>query len=82
MGLVELILLVVIGAPIARGVGKRIARSGGPVSPDQVHRLEAALLATEQRLSESERRLSTAEERLDFYEKLLADPGRSRQLPG
>jgi hypothetical protein len=73
---------VVIGAPIARGVGKRIAHRGGPISTDQVQRLEAALHATEQRLSESERRLSTAEERLDFYEKLLADPGRSRQLPG
>ena len=75
-----IIFLAAVVSPIAKGIAERIARSGGTASPD-TKRLEAALQQTEQRLADSERRLGSMEERLEFYEKLLGESSRSRELP-
>ena len=67
------IAAIVLGAPIAKAIGRRIVLDGQPQGkPDP--ELRRQLQATEQRLAETESRLATLEEKLEFYEKLLAKP--------
>lgn len=74
MGLViTVLLLIFIGAPIARAVAERISRDGLP-SGGADPALRARLSETESRLMATEERLQSVEERLDFYERLLANP--------
>jgi hypothetical protein len=73
MGLVWILLLIFVGAPIARAVAKNIERRGLPPTQDE-NELKRALQLAEQRLSEGETRIAALEDRLDFYEKLLANP--------
>jgi hypothetical protein len=77
---IVMVFLVGVAGPIAKGIAARIARAGAPSTID-AKRLEAALLLAEQRIAESEQRIGSMEERLDFYEKLLGESERQRQLP-
>lgn len=83
MGGPEFVLAIIFVAgvlgPLAKGVSQRIARSGSTPGVD-TKQLEAALNASEQRHADAERRIGSMEERLDFYEKLLGEPDRARQL--
>lgn len=73
MGWLIVIIVLFIGAPIAKAFARKIEQQGaGPSLPED--ELRRALQATEQRLSDSETRLAVVEEKLDFYEKLLAKP--------
>lgn len=69
---VWLLILVILflGAPIAKGIGDRIARSGG--DSDLLKELRKQLEETHQRLAGSEERIASLEERVDFYERLLS----------
>lgn len=71
---VWLLILVIIflGAPIAKGIGDRIARSGG--DSDLLKALRKQLEEAQQRLAGSEERIASLEERVDFYERLLSSP--------
>ena len=73
MSWVFIMVLIFIGAPLAKAFARSIERRGTPPSLPEVE-LRKALQSTEQRLSESESRLALVEEKLDFYEKLLAKP--------
>jgi hypothetical protein len=74
MNVFTFILAFAVLAPIARGIGVRLAFHKKPDQPDP--QLETTLRATEQRLAETESRLAAVEEKLDFYEKLLANTER------
>ncbi|HEX6309366.1 MAG TPA: hypothetical protein VFZ69_14315 [Longimicrobiales bacterium] len=65
-----IIFLTAVVAPLAKGIGERIGRSGG--SGEDLVKLREELERADQRLAETERRLQLAEERLDFQEKLLS----------
>lgn len=69
-----ILVIVFLGAPIARAIGRSIESRGSspPGLPDP--EMRKALQAAEQRLSDSETRIAALEERVDFYEKLLANP--------
>jgi hypothetical protein len=75
MGVVFILALIFIGAPIAKAIARNIERRGLPPSQNEGE-LKQALQFAEQRLSDSETRLAALEDRLDFYEKLLANPDR------
>jgi hypothetical protein len=74
-----IIILSAIVAPIAKGLGDRLAK-GAPDSRD-LARLKAELERADQRLTETERRLQLAEERMDFQEQLLSSRSTSRSIP-
>ena len=75
MGVLLIIAVIFIGAPIARAIARSIERGQPlPGSGSQDQDLRRALQTAEQRLSDSETRLAVLEDRLDFYEKLLASP--------
>lgn len=82
MGLFTFILIIVIlsgiVAPIAKGMGDRLAKG----TPDGEHltKLKAELEQADQRLADTERRLQLAEERLDFQEKLLSSRSSLRNV--
>lgn len=67
------LVLIFIGAPIAKAFARSIEQRGAPPSVTEAE-LRKALQSAEQRLSESESRIALVEEKLDFYEKLLARP--------
>jgi hypothetical protein len=69
-----ILLLIFIGAPIAKGIGRRLESNPPPQDPGRDLEMRQALLLAEQRLSDSETRLAALEERVDFYERLLANP--------
>ena len=74
-GVLLIIAMIFVAAPIARAIARSIERGGRPLADrGQEEALRRALQAAEQRLTESETRLGTLEERVDFYEKLLAAP--------
>lgn len=75
-----ILLLIFVGAPIARALARRIERRDLPNTSDQ--ELRRALQQAEQRLSDSEARLGALEERVDFYERLLANPEKKREKSG
>lgn len=75
MGVVWILALVFIGAPLARAFARNIERRGLPPTVNESE-LKQALQLAEQRLADSETRLAALEDRLDFYEKLLANPDR------
>jgi hypothetical protein len=74
-----IIILSAIIAPIAKGLGDRLAK-GAPDGRD-IARLKAELERADQRLAETERRLQLAEERMDFQEQLLSARSTSRSIP-
>jgi hypothetical protein len=73
MSWVFIMILIFIGAPLAKAFARSIEQRGAPPSLGESE-LRKALQSTEQRLSDSESRLAIVEEKLDFYEKLLAKP--------
>lgn len=73
MGWVILLIVLFIGAPIAKAIARSIERGSMPPSIPEAE-LRRALQAAEQRLSDSETRLAAMEEKLDFYERLLTKP--------
>jgi hypothetical protein len=73
MGVVFILALIFIGAPIAKAIARSIEQKGLHPAPNDSE-LKQALQLAEQRLSDSETRLAALEDRLDFYEKLLANP--------
>jgi hypothetical protein len=75
MGLVLILLMVLVLAPIARAVARSIERRGLPDTRVN-EALRKALQEAEQRLGDSETRIAALEDRVDFYEKLLANPER------
>jgi hypothetical protein len=79
--ILSIVFVIGVLSPIAKAVAARIARPGD-ASGAETKRLTGALHAAEQRIAESERRIGSMEERLDFYEKLLGEPDRARQLRG
>jgi hypothetical protein len=82
MDVFTFVLIIVIGAPLAKGIGNRIARSGSSADAGKLARIATELEATEHRLADTERRLQLAEERLDFQERLLtARPSRPADPP-
>jgi hypothetical protein len=83
MGMFTFILIIVvlsgIIAPIAKGLGDRLAK--GSPDTDHLAKLKAELDQADQRLADAERRLLLAEERLDFQEKLLSTRSSASRLP-
>ena len=73
MSWVFIMILIFIGAPIAKAIARSIERGSTPPSLPETD-LRKALQSAEQRLSDNETRLAMVEEKLDFYEKLLAKP--------
>jgi hypothetical protein len=73
MSWVFLMVLIFIGAPLAKALARSIENRSTPPSLPEAE-LRKALQSAEQRLSDSETRLALMEEKLDFYEKLLAKP--------
>ena len=78
MSWVFVMILIFIGAPIAKAIARSIERGSTPPSLPEAE-LRKALQSAEQRLSDNESRLAQVEEKLDFYEKLLAKPKDERQ---
>ncbi|MGH7466276.1 MAG: hypothetical protein ACREK1_13925 [Longimicrobiales bacterium] len=76
-----LIIIILSGvvAPVAKGLGGRLAK-GAPDSRE-LGRLRTELERVDQRLTETERRLQLAEERMDFQEQLLSSRSAPRNLP-
>jgi hypothetical protein len=74
-----IIILSAIVAPIAKGLGDRLAKG----APDgaALARLKAELERADQRLTDTERRLQLAEERMDFQEQLLSSRNAPRTIP-
>jgi hypothetical protein len=81
MDVFTFVLIIIIGAPLAKGIGNRIAKGGSPVDTAKLARMAAELEATEHRLADTERRLQLAEERLDFQERLLTERSSRRAEP-
>jgi division protein CdvB (Snf7/Vps24/ESCRT-III family) len=83
MGIFVFILIIMvlsgIVAPIAKGLGDRLAK-GAPNNKD-LAQLRAELERADERLAEAERRLQLAEERMDFQEKLLSSRSSGSRLP-
>lgn len=84
MDLLTFIVILAVGAPIAKALATKIA--GHPVA--DASRLREALEQTEQRLESTEQqladtldRLVDVEERLDFAERLLARQDHDRLSP-
>ena len=83
MGFLEFVVILAIGAPLAKALATRISgRQGG-----DSRALRQALEQTEQRLEDTEHRLADTldrlaevEERLDFAERLLARQDAREQL--
>ena len=75
MGIVFILMLVLVFAPIARAIARSIERRGVPDTRIN-DELRKALLEAEQRLADNETRIGALEDRVDFYEKLLANPER------
>jgi hypothetical protein len=73
MTYVLVLMLIFIGAPLAKAFARNIERRGLPPTQDE-NELKRALQLAEQRLSDGETRIAALEDRLDFYEKLLANP--------
>lgn len=74
-----ILVIIFLGAPIAKGIGDRIARSAGDSEP--LKALRKQLEEAQQRLAASEDRIAALEERTDFYERLLSSPdGMSRGM--
>ena len=78
MSWVFIMILIFIGAPIAKAIARSIERGATPPSLPEAE-LRKALQSAEQRLSDNETRLAMVEEKLDFYEKLLAKPKDERK---
>lgn len=76
--IIVVIVLSGVVAPVAKGLGNRLAKSGAPADRAKLDRLAAELESAEQRLADTERRLLLAEERLDFQERLLSSRASSR----
>lgn len=83
MDVFAFIAILIVGAPIARAVAKRISGHGVAGGAE----LRKQLLHTEQRLEETERRLADTaerildlEERLDFTERMLTRQNAREQL--
>ena len=76
------IALIILGAPIAKGVGEYFSRKGDKSGVRGAEEVNRQLAATQQRLAETESRLMSVEERLDFYEKLLSSGTKPGQNPG
>ncbi len=74
------VLLLVVGAPIAKAVAARIARDRPTLPPEVVQRLRQEIEATEQRALDSDKRVAELEDRVDFLEKLLQAPKRPPPL--
>jgi hypothetical protein len=71
--IIAIVILSGVVAPLAKGIGSRLAKGGAPaVDRARLDRMAAELEAAEQRLADTERRLMLAEERLDFQERLLS----------
>ncbi len=68
------IIVLVIGAPIAKALAARIARGQPQLPPAEVQRLRQEIEATEQRALDSDKRVGELEERVEFREKLLQAP--------
>ncbi len=83
MDLFTFIAIIVVGAPIAKAVAKRISGqpvSGGTQLRELLELTEQRLEETEHRLTETTDRLAEMEERLDFTERLLARQNAREQL--
>lgn len=83
MDLFTFIAILVVGAPIAKAVARRI--SNQPVSGDArlrelLQHTEQLLEETDQRLAEHSEQLADMEERLDFTERMLARQNAKEQL--
>jgi hypothetical protein len=82
--LLTFIVVLAVGAPIAKALATRI--SGRP-EPDSRHvrgileQTEHRLELTEQQLADSLDRLAEVEERLDFAERFLTRQDRDRLTP-
>jgi hypothetical protein len=81
MSWVFIMILIFIGAPLAKAFARSIEHRSAPPSLPEAE-LRNALQAAEQRLSDNETRLAMVEEKLDFYEKLLAKPKDERNAGG
>ncbi len=68
------VLVLVIGAPIAKAFAARIARAQPTLPPDVVQRLRQEIEATEQRAADADKRVAELEDRVDFLERLLQAP--------
>ncbi len=84
MDLLTFIVVLAVGAPIAKALATRISRGQGAessrlrdVSEQTQHRLEM----TEQQLVDALDRLAEVEERLDFAERFLTRQDRDRLGP-
>ena len=83
MDLFTFIAIIVVGAPIAKAVAKRISghpAAGGAELQDHLQQTEQRLEETEHRLTDTTERLADMEERLDFTERLLARQNAREQL--
>jgi hypothetical protein len=80
MGIVFILMMIFVAAPIARAIARSIERRGLPDSGIN-EELRKALQQAEQRLADSETRIGALEDRVDFYEKLLANPERKPPAP-
>ncbi len=68
------VLVLVIGAPIAKAFAARIARGQPTLPPEVVQRLRQELESTEQRAADADKRVAELEDRVDFLERLLQAP--------
>jgi hypothetical protein len=69
--IIIVVALTAVGAPIADGIARRLAKPDLHGGGEDLDQLRTELDRTTQRLEDTERRLMLAEERLDFQEKLL-----------
>ena len=75
------VLLLVIGAPIAKAIAARIARGQPTLPPDVIQGLRHEIEASDQRVQDSDKRVAELEDRVDFLEKLLQAPKAKPPLP-
>jgi hypothetical protein len=69
--------ILFLAAPIAKGIGERIGRSGP--DPRYLAELRKQFEEALGRVAAAEERVGSLEERVEFYEKLLADPEKMQQ---
>ncbi len=84
MDLLTFIVILAVGAPIAKALATRISSRPGPDSGlvrEALEQTEHRLEMTEQQLAETVERLAEVEERLDFTERLLARQNQDRLGP-
>ena len=75
------VLLIIMGAPIAKAIAARIARGQPTLPVDAIQRLRQEIEASEQRAQDSDKRVAELEDRVDFLEKLLQAPKARPPLP-